>query len=50
MLTVFIVAVLAIVLFAALPTLPGQLRYGSRLGTALSLLAAGAMLAYLVER
>jgi hypothetical protein len=49
-LTIFIIAIAAMVLFAALPTLPGQVRYSSRLGAALALLLVGAMIAYLVER
>ncbi len=50
MLTLFIIAIAALLLFAALPTLPGQVRYGSRLGTAIALLLAGAMVVYLFER
>ncbi|HLZ72892.1 MAG TPA: hypothetical protein VKV26_23555 [Dehalococcoidia bacterium] len=50
MVTIFVIAIALVLLLAALPTLPAQMRNGSWLGGAIALLIAGAMAVYLVER
>jgi len=49
MITIFVIAIAMIVLLAALPTLPAQIRNGSWLSGIIAVLLAGAMVVYLVE-